>query len=1543
MLDHENLNKNKNRNAYIDDTNAFSRKMSLDDNDNRNVIPERSKEMYDGKQKHYRQKWQEKLKKLENDAAIREKEKSIEEEKNRHISSHAEGGHQTQLSRILQPVEQMMGAERQLITVPQNTVLLNNLGRQFEEKLSGANRDKKKKVKKHELNQKEKNAFMLEVAGENYAKGCFSALTEAMKNRTITFDDRKDLRDLAQFVGSKDQSFTAEDKKLLLDSYLGKGNEEGPEGLYGKDRQLAMDLMTKALLAIDIDSISIDSEAIIAKNAEKFESLAGMVAAYDSQLKKYNDAAKSGGGENAGYLESLDDDLRTKVSQHLSKLRNVAYFYVTAKDVMRNKYYKTHLNSEMADMAQENDSRDQKVLATAIKTYKNRVDDFKKQDFPEITEQQSEKLQSNLEGLKYFSEESVKEGITSNALRSNQTFQGLFMSFDRLNENGRYFGANSFRMKIVKKHIKDIRGILNKTAGSFNEYPRDELIKQLSQLNRACSDYDEGRKKKRVITDRHQSVRDIMKSSRQCLDLVLAMTDDQYKKLTTNKQEKPLREIFEGSDMVVKENRREKEDTKREYLRKQHYNMLPGVAAKVARDISKLRSFDHRFDGLNAMMKTFVQNDEKSFNTTKMDFVKNYEDFLLYCDRYTKDYSPSFQSGRTRFDNVREMADYAKNMLDMIKSIRYSDVKSKNVTNIKWVDLIFGYETVSVTAKELQEDSRTVFKDDKKDMEMYKYGKALDFIIGDTSMYTNYKQTVLTQDDGTKKTGLSYKKPENELEDSHENQTFRLVTAEEISKAADEGNMSVIYSENALRQLSTIRIMDTLFGRQTRNSKTISYTAASQMVYGEPRIVIRSVDIKDYNYFSEQEQIEGGREININVLDNNGKLKMGAYDRKVADRIMSLTAEKCLEEFGAQGIKISDDEKQAFTNRFNALKAAFEMDATSEDGWRYNQDEEDEETVAQDIKEKRATVKKYKRWGLKDDSDEIKELKREIMNLQEKKVRDMPGMYNDNLYKKIEKNEDLGLVEESLLPKYKELEENINLEGENAIKEEEINLQDEEKAKKLRTDKAKKKIQKIREMKKKYQARSEKNRVSAKTNAKDFIEQKMQNKPDGLSEEFLEILRLFDDYFKYDVSTLKCLKNAVEEGNKLFVDYSDYLSEGESLKKAVDAATIRFKLLKPIKKDQLSPAQSFEFTILNYLMNKFYNLTKGSLKKFSGVTNMKVGDDSFCEIEVDENTNKIKSKNKSKMTDYSNVPLFTHEPTVEDIVQGDVGDCYLLSTLASIVETNPQFIKEMLHENDDHTVTVRFYDDKGKMMYVTVNKTVPKDLKADKKGKIKDRYARGALWVKMIEKAFVASGLAVYANKMESKNASGKMKDKLDVINKLKEENLVSYSSIGSGNATDFSRFITNVKGVADSFHTKQTFESQMGKKKEMILNKEQTTFKQALHDMQNNPNAKFSLVAASPGSHDAGDGTGLEYDMAAGGVLNRHGYTVMGYEEVDGEEIVVLRNPWGHAGEDEYYDEKTGAISTKIVEDMEQGGYLFLPIDKFFSLFNSYHIIKTQ
>jgi hypothetical protein len=131
-----------------------------------------------------------------------------------------------------------------------------------------------------------------------------------------------------------------------------------------------------------------------------------------------------------------------------------------------------------------------------------------------------------------------------------------------------------------------------------------------------------------------------------------------------------------------------------------------------------------------------------------------------------------------------------------------------------------------------------------------------------------------------------------------------------------------------------------------------------------------------------------------------------------------------------------------------------------------------------------------------------------------------------------------------------------------------------------------------------------------------------------------------------------------------------------------------------------------------------------------------------------------------KYADWKKIPLFSHAPTIYDMKQGDIGDCYLVSSLISIVSTDPKIIQNSMVDNGD-TVTVRFFR-KKRPVYVTVEKTLPyRELTAERNGQkhVSEQFygAKGALWVSIMEKAY-AVFLGNSYNKLESQGVDGNVK-----------------------------------------------------------------------------------------------------------------------------------------------------------------------------------------
>jgi hypothetical protein len=99
--------------------------------------------------------------------------------------------------------------------------------------------------------------------------------------------------------------------------------------------------------------------------------------------------------------------------------------------------------------------------------------------------------------------------------------------------------------------------------------------------------------------------------------------------------------------------------------------------------------------------------------------------------------------------------------------------------------------------------------------------------------------------------------------------------------------------------------------------------------------------------------------------------------------------------------------------------------------------------------------------------------------------------------------------------------------------------------------------------------------------------------------------------------------------------------------------------------------------------------------------------------------------------------LFVNGLSYTDVVQGQSGDCYLMSSLAELAIKDPTAIENMFIDNGDGTFAVRFYEH-GVPRFVTVNDELP--VSNFSGGPEYASFGMGSdtkeLWVALIEKAY---------------------------------------------------------------------------------------------------------------------------------------------------------------------------------------------------------------
>ncbi|MCR5482079.1 MAG: hypothetical protein K6F52_04720 [Clostridia bacterium] len=132
---------------------------------------------------------------------------------------------------------------------------------------------------------------------------------------------------------------------------------------------------------------------------------------------------------------------------------------------------------------------------------------------------------------------------------------------------------------------------------------------------------------------------------------------------------------------------------------------------------------------------------------------------------------------------------------------------------------------------------------------------------------------------------------------------------------------------------------------------------------------------------------------------------------------------------------------------------------------------------------------------------------------------------------------------------------------------------------------------------------------------------------------------------------------------------------------------------------------------------------------------------------VDSTTAYVEDTTFSENMEESNVlnmPIFLHEPNINDVRQSSIGDCWLLSSLSTVVKTSPEFVRSMFEDLGNGDVLVRLYDWKNKLGASSddfANSTpTPVYFKLRKHYETGWGNASDTIWVQLLEKAYALSG-----------------------------------------------------------------------------------------------------------------------------------------------------------------------------------------------------------
>lgn len=253
-------------------------------------------------------------------------------------------------------------------------------------------------------------------------------------------------------------------------------------------------------------------------------------------------------------------------------------------------------------------------------------------------------------------------------------------------------------------------------------------------------------------------------------------------------------------------------------------------------------------------------------------------------------------------------------------------------------------------------------------------------------------------------------------------------------------------------------------------------------------------------------------------------------------------------------------------------------------------------------------------------------------------------------------------------------------------------------------------------MRNSYTALHGKNNYNESLKKLDYIPKELQRLNDENSEHLLykhfnnspeiDITKLYKDNYKAELKTMykKILKLSIKDKNpkehkRLLQAMNAYLKTNGIVNK--DTVEMEMAFLDQFLassnawiKSNESVSNTEDYKNIVALRNKILTYSKGGLKD-----NMSDADFEFVTknaITVREYIGQHKGGVTSNIKD---IPLFLHQPTMNDIKQSTIGDCWFLSSVTSIVKISPDFIRNMFYDLGDGRVMVRLYDAKSKHGY----------------------------------------------------------------------------------------------------------------------------------------------------------------------------------------------------------------------------------------------------
>jgi hypothetical protein len=309
-------------------------------------------------------------------------------------------------------------------------------------------------------------------------------------------------------------------------------------------------------------------------------------------------------------------------------------------------------------------------------------------------------------------------------------------------------------------------------------------------------------------------------------------------------------------------------------------------------------------------------------------------------------------------------------------------------------------------------------------------------------------------------------------------------------------------------------------------------------------------------------------------------------------------------------------------------------------------------------------------------------------------------------------------------------------------------------------------------------------------------------------------------------------------------------------------------------------------------------------------------------------------KQKQLIAKYENVDqqskLFPVTPNLSQVKQGQLGDCYFVTAVSSIVQRSPEKIMEMMIDKGDY-VEVKFYNEEKKRSSVRVNKSVVKYSNGEHPIVGKDAYTRGSVWVQLLEKAY-----ATFLNTSYTKIQQGVVGDawkhllgidytyeRNDVknvfhghlytitrANRIKAQEKIFGSDLNTWRAFCVYKNTKEMEKARDygdfvKFFSESNLDKKVAKKALGHLSKHYSYVGEGKYnDKQEEIFGKISLALekgemVTTGTPESWYQYGQAIKGQNEGMVANHAYAIIGaeVEKSSGRKLLTLRNPWGVGG----------------------------------------------